>query len=235
MRFGGHVVFALSVLLSSALSAQTFFGTIRGRLIDPAGTPVEGIAVRLTDALTDVARASASNNAGEYLFADLHPGRYVLTIDVAGFSRIDRTDIRVGNGSAITVDLVLELRVGDRVEVRGAFDRSVGVLAVPFSRNDLIEQPTAGRNIFIMGALAPTVLPTGSAVFVRQQDQSNASLISMAGSARRANTYVVDGVPIVDIQNRATIIPSMESVRKCGCSWARTAPKSAVPQAVSSL
>ncbi|MDP2391375.1 MAG: hypothetical protein Q8N52_13690, partial [Acidobacteriota bacterium] len=37
---------------------------------------------------------------------------------------------------------------------------------------------------------------------------------SMAGSARRVNTYLFDGVPIVDIQNRATIIPSIEAVEE---------------------
>lgn len=41
------------------------------------------------------------------------------------------------------------------------------------SREQLISQPTAGRNIFIMGALAPTVLPTGNAVSFDQQDQSS--------------------------------------------------------------
>ena len=215
MRFAGSVVLLLlTVSLSSAASAQTFFGSIRGRLSDQQGQPVQGVDVTLTDERTSVVRRAATNTAGDYLFAGVHPGGYIVTASLPGFRRIDRRDIRVGSNAAIVLDLELEVSAFADIEVRGAPDRAVGVLGIPYSTRDLVEQPTAGRNIFIMGALSPTVLPTGNAVFVRQQDQSNASLISMAGSARRANTYLMDGVPIVDIQNRATIIPGMESVEE---------------------
>ena len=166
----------------------------------------------LTDQRTRVARQTATNRFGEYLFAGVHPGFYTVTAVLPGFQRNDRRDIRVGSNATIDLDLELEISPFNDIQLVGAPDRAVGALGIPYSNRDLVAQPTAGRNIFIMGTLAPTVVATGNAVFVRQQDQSNASLISMAGSARRANTYVLDGVPIVDIQNRATIIPGMESV-----------------------
>ena len=34
----------------------------------------------------------------------------------------------------------------------------------------------------------------------------------MAGGPRRNNTYVLDGVPIVDILNRATLIPNFQAI-----------------------
>ena len=46
------------------------------------------------------------------------------------------------------------------------------------------------------------------------QDQNAASLLSIAGAPPRANAYLVDGVPITDLLNRAAIIPSPESLEE---------------------
>ena len=212
MRFGGSVVLFLTISLSSAASAQTFFGSIRGRIVDAGGVVVNA-AVDLIEPRTGVKRSTTSNDNGEYLFASVAPGEYTVHAEKAGYRAAEVTFV-LGTNSAITSDVTL-VPGGFQTQVAveaTAGDTRHGVLGTAFDRAQLIALPTAGRNVFIMGALAPTVLPTGNAVFVRQQDQSNSSLISMAGSARRANTYVMDGVPIVDIQNRATIIPGMESI-----------------------
>ncbi|MBY0495210.1 MAG: TonB-dependent receptor [Cyanobacteria bacterium] len=214
-RFGGAFFGSLFVaaFVVTAVSAQTSLGRVRGRVSDADGVIANAI-VRLTDESNGVKRATTSNDAGEYLFADVPPGRYTVRASRDGYGPIEYRGLIVGTSGSAICDLhmspgAIEAFISAESP---APDRVNGILSTAFTRDDLISQPTAGRNIFIMGTLAPTVLPTGNAVFVRQQDQSNASLISMAGSSRRANTYVVDGVPIVDIQNRATIIPGMESV-----------------------
>ena len=62
--------------------------------------------------------------------------------------------------------------------------------------------PSPGRAAFLVGVTVPTVIASGDAQFNRQQDQTNASLVSLGGGARRANNYILDGVPI-SIRNRA--------------------------------
>ena len=214
MRFGGSIVLVALTFSVSAAAAQTFSGIIRGRVLDPTGAaPIAEII--LEDPDTDVRRETRSNGQGEFLFAGVAPGLYRLEIASPGLKSIVHHGISVGINSAIVLDFtmgVADLSGTVEIVATAGGDRINGILGMRFTRDALIAQPTAGRNIFVMGALAPTVLPTGNAVFVRQQDQSNASLISMAGSARRANTYAVDGVPIVDIQNRATITPAMEAI-----------------------
>jgi trimeric autotransporter adhesin len=217
MRFAG--VLALSLLVLSPLlaptAAQTVHAALRGSVRDATGT-VAAAVIRLTERRTGVVRATVSNGDGEYLLADLGPGDYDIEVSAPGYKAARHQAVTLAPLAAVTLDIALEPgEVTERVTVRGAVvDHENGVLSTAFSGAALVAQPTAGRNIFIMAALAPTVLPTGNAVFVRQQDQSNASLISMAGSARRANAYVLDGVPIADIQNRATLIPGMEAVEE---------------------
>ena len=58
----------------------------------------------------------------------------------------------------------------------------------------------------------PTVTPSGDPQFNRQQDQTNASLVSMGGGGVRANNYLLDGVPITELRGRAVLNPTIESV-----------------------
>jgi hypothetical protein len=58
----------------------------------------------------------------------------------------------------------------------------------------------------------PTVNPVGDPQFNRQQDQTNASRISLGGGGVRANNYLVDGVPITELTGRAVLNPSIEAI-----------------------
>ena len=74
--------------------------------------------------------------------------------------------------------------------------------------------PTAGRNPFFLAVTTPNVVPSGDPQFVRQQDQTNSSLLSLGGGPRRANNYTLEGVSITDLRNRATFIPSIEATEE---------------------
>ena len=56
------------------------------------------------------------------------------------------------------------------------------------------------------------MIASGDPQFVRMQDQSGASSLSLGGGPRRGNGYLLDGVPITDLINRATFMPSIEAV-----------------------
>ena len=72
--------------------------------------------------------------------------------------------------------------------------------------------PAPGRNAFMIGATVPTVVASGDTQFNRQQDQTNASLLSLGGGTRRGNNYTLDGVPITDLRNRASANPTIEAL-----------------------
>ena len=211
------VVCFLSSLLSLPAGAQTFYAGVRGQITDPSGAPAAA-AIELSDQLTGQVRTTAPNESGEYVFPNVLPGVYLLRAAAAGFKTYERRDLRIEAQSFLTIDIQLQL--GPIVEVvivdapASAAETSSASVGFLVDRSMLEQLPSAGRNIFISGTLAPTVLATGDAQFVRQQDQSNSSLISIAGGPRRNNTYVVDGVPIADILNRATFIPNFQSVEE---------------------
>ena len=72
--------------------------------------------------------------------------------------------------------------------------------------------PNPGRNPFLFSKLDNNVTAVGDPRFVRFQDQSGSSTISIAGAPLSSNNYSIDGIPITDFSNRAVIIPSIEAV-----------------------
>ncbi len=217
-RWRGRLV-ATIVFLSAAapLLAQTFHGGLRGAVRE-AGGVVPGVSVTLVNEGTNASRSTVTNHVGEYAFVNVDPGTYTVKVSMQGFKAIDSRGIRVGTQQFLTLDFSLEVgSLQEAVTVEGqatALDTSNASIGSTLDDETLQTLPTAGRNPFFLATITPAVTHTGDPQFVRQQDQTNSSLLSLAGGPRRGNNYTLDGVSIVDIRNRATIIPSIESVEE---------------------
>src|SRR5262245_43783882 len=204
------------VTLSIALSGQGFQGGLRGSVRDSGGAVVPGVQVALTNEATSQSRTTVTNDSGEYSFASLGPGSYQLHASLAGFKPLDLTGIRVGTQQFVTLDLKLEVgAVAEAVSVTAEVplietsNASTGAVLDSLSLQTL---PAPARNAFLIGVSVPTVIPSGDAQFNRQQDQTNASLLSLGGGARRGNGYTLDGVPITDLRGRPSANPTIESL-----------------------
>jgi hypothetical protein len=199
------------------LLAQTFHGGLRGSVREPGGV-IPGVSVSLTNEATNVARSTTTNHAGEYAFVNVDPGTYTVKVSMQGFKSIENRGVRIGTQQFITQDFTLEVgNLQEAVTVEGqtsALETSNASVGSSLDEKTLQTLPTAGRNPFFLATITPGVTHTGDPQFVRQQDQTNSSLLSLGGGPRRGNNYTLDGVAIVDIRNRATIIPSLEAVEE---------------------
>src|SRR5262245_26419687 len=217
MRFRGALTWALLVVVVTAGSVfgQGFQGGVRGSLKD-AGGVVPGVEVTLTNEQTNVKRSTVTNDHGEYVFANVDPGNYNVKASLQGYKTIDRGGIRVGTQQFLTLDLVMEVgAITESVTVTGQAplietgNASQGTVLDSAALQTL---PAPGRNAFMIGTTVPTVIPSGDTQFNRQQDQTNASLISLGGGTRRGNNYTLDGVPITDLRNRQSANPTIEAL-----------------------
>src|SRR5437899_4726051 len=196
--------------------AQTFHGGLRGAVRE-AGGVVPGVTVTLTNEATSASRTTQTNHLGEYAFANVDPGDYTLKVSMQGFKTVENRGIHIGTQQFLTLDFTLEVgSLQESVTVEGAtpLETSNASVGSTLDNTTLETLPTAGRNPFFLAVTTPGVVATGDPQFVRQQDQTNSSLLSLGGGPRRGNNYTLDGVSIVDIRNRATIIPSIEAVEE---------------------
>jgi hypothetical protein len=201
---------------------------VRGAVRDATGV-VPGVDVVLFNEETNTVRTSTTNAVGEYAFPNVLPGAYTITAALAGFKTFKSRGIRIGTHDALTLDLFLEIgEVRETVIVTGTtpvVEKASASVSAVLDQASLETLPNPGRNPFVLSTIAPTVIPTGSPQFVRMQDHNLSTMLSVAGGPRRANNYLLDGVPIGDLFNRAAIAPSIYSTCRSGrpcCSRFRT-------------
>src|SRR5205085_10017322 len=83
-----HRVFHLFLGLlfaGSILFAQSDSASISGTLTDPSGAVVVGASVQVVNADTNVSQTTRSNQSGLYLFPNLPPGHYRMSVKHPGF------------------------------------------------------------------------------------------------------------------------------------------------------
>jgi len=218
---GNRRLFVFFVMMMASVltaGAQSNYGALRGMITDVQGASVTNATIALTAEDTKITRTTTSNGAGEYVFSAVAPGVYTVTVTTDGFKKAEMKGIRIDAGNTIPFDVRLEL---------GSTTQSVEVTAVePIVNNgtsfngQLIDSqklqnlPNPGRNPFLFSKLDNNVTAVGDPRFVRFQDQSGSSTISIAGAPLSSNNYSIDGIPITDFSNRAVIIPSIEAVQE---------------------
>jgi hypothetical protein len=83
-------------------------GTVQGIVKDPTGAVMQAVEVRISNPVTGFVRTATTDAQGRYLFTNLPPNPYHITVDVQGFQTF-RQDVEVRTGLPITLDLTLEL------------------------------------------------------------------------------------------------------------------------------
>lgn len=92
-----------------AALAQSPLGTVTGLVTDPSGSPVPGVSVTLTSSETGIRRETATNSAGNYLFPNLQPGNYTLSVAAKGFKKVDLPRFPLDAYKTVRQDLPLTL------------------------------------------------------------------------------------------------------------------------------
>jgi trimeric autotransporter adhesin len=197
--------------------AQSSQGGLRGVVKDEQGV-IPGVTVTLTNEGTNITRETVTNERGEYSFPAVEPATYTVKCSVQGFRSFERRGIRISTQQFVGLDVVLEIgTLEETITVTAdaplieSTNASVGGV---IDAQALESIPTAGRSVFLMATLEPTVQASGNAHWNRMQDQVGNSAVSMGGGPVRANNFLVDGFPVTDLQNRASTNPSMEAVQE---------------------
>jgi trimeric autotransporter adhesin len=211
------LVCAIALASAAELNAQTYQGSLRGLIKDPQGV-IPGAEVTLVNENTNATRTAMTNETGEYAFSSVLPGPYTVRVSLPGFKTEERKGFRIGTQQSAVLDFVLEVgAISEQITVTGEaplVERASATQAALLDKDALQSLPIFGRNTFFAAISTPGVIQTGDPQFVRYQDQSGSSQLSLGGGPRRGNGYLIEGVSITDLTNRPTIAPSMEAVEE---------------------
>ena len=186
--------FLLALCISTALAQQSATGRLRGQVKDELGGLILGAAVTLTDQTGGNNRTATTDEAGNYAFANLAPGKYLLRVTALGFAVYEQVDVAVEAGRSAVLDIQLSIVLGkqevtvdaetplgldeqNRADVRVL--RGQEVEALPDDPNELaaalqaLAGPAAGPNggqILIDGFEGGRTPPRGSIREIRFND-----------------------------------------------------------------
>ena len=82
-------------------SAST--GTVSGQVTDQQNAIVPNAEIKMADPSTNVTLTTASNEAGRYIFVNVQPGSYNVTINHPGFAQARIQGQKVDVGSVLTL------------------------------------------------------------------------------------------------------------------------------------
>src|SRR5246127_3458137 len=211
---------SLTTVFAPRLSAQTAYGSVAGTVSDVSGGAIADAQVTLTNLGTAKKRIQQSGPDGLYSFVNLLPGRYRIDVEKTGFKRVARPDVAVEVGQVIRIDLPLQVgEMTQTVEVTGETPQlqsetsSLGQVVEERKANEL---PLNGRNVFNLVALAPSVVPQGSAtgtpVGVNPFGWGN---YQVNGSFGNESAEYLDGQPLnIGYINLPVIIPTQDSIQE---------------------
>src|SRR3954467_11624235 len=100
-------LFTLSVVAQNADTAN-----LRGTVKDPSGAVVRNASLTLLDPSRNVSRTAQTNEDGEYLFANVPPGTYSLSVTEQSYVK-KKAHIRLPVGETVTLPTDLAASGGE--------------------------------------------------------------------------------------------------------------------------
>jgi hypothetical protein len=98
------LVLAFVLAITASATAQERFGTLQGRVTDQQGSAMPGVTVSVTSLSSGETRTFSTDANGQFVGADLNPGRYKVLFELTGFSRVERPDVTVALGRTFEVN-----------------------------------------------------------------------------------------------------------------------------------
>jgi hypothetical protein len=167
-KYSGPIVLlaVLLLIIPSGVLGQTIVtGAINGVVTDPSGATVAGAMLTAKNSGTGAALTTTSSGTGEYQFALLKPGDYVISATKDGFKTSTKT-VTVLLGQNATFNLSLELgSSATSVEVTGEpalLQTENANITTSFDAKQIQEIPNPGGDITYLANTAPGVTMNNS-------------------------------------------------------------------------
>ena len=191
-------------LVSLARAQGAAAGAIAGTVTAQAGGAIPGVRVSVEDLGTGLARAATTNGSGLFSIQDLPPGKYQMTVSMAGFVTQEWTQLTVTAGVGRVLKVVMQPGNSKSIvtiKAPPACPATCGSAGSSTARN----VPLNGRDWAALATLQAGVtgVQTGSATGAGNTNIGFGAPISVSGARPDQNNYLLDGITINDYANGA--------------------------------
>ncbi len=212
----GALCAALVLFLAPQVRGQAAFGTIIGTVTDPSGAGVAGAKVTATDTAKGVSMDTTTNESGNYIFTNITPGDYKITVEAKGFKTLVQANAPVIIGQSTTANVALEVGdVSQTVTVDAALplmETDRAALKTDLTAEQVVSLPILDRNFTELELLLP-----GSEKMPWQHGQTEnpqgGIQINTNGQLFSGTNFMIDGMDDTDpVLGIITVNPPIDSV-----------------------
>ena len=221
----------LLLILTSAslfLRAQiaTTTATLSGVVTDPSGALIQDASVTAVSQSNGVSRAFTTDTTGRYLFSQLPPGAYALTVSAKGFEAYKQIGIVLNAAESATQDVNLTVGAENQFVTITADASNLNTdnsnVASELEAKQIVELPLNGRNIYGLLTLNSAVSNTsegqmllgGGSNSTDNADQ-DVSFLNFNGGFFGTTAFLLDGSWDTDPEWGAVIdVPSVDAVQE---------------------
>ena len=199
-----------------ARSQATAQARLSGTVHDQSGGSVDKATATLRDVDTNHSSSTVTNGEGYYIFTNVPPGKYELTVEFAGFAKYTAAGIDLLVGQAATLDVALKVAAaGLTITVDTAapvIEATRTEVSQVIDTQQIQSLPINGRLFTDFALLTPGVA-TGRISLQSTFTDPTTTRISFGGQRDLSNNVTVDGADNINSatgSQRAT--PSQEAV-----------------------
>src|SRR3984893_15014952 len=215
--FLGLVLVALCL---PALHAQLYTGTVSGTVTDPSGATIPSAKMTLVDENKGFTYNGTSDSDGHYLFAQVPPGTYDLSVETPNFQSQRKETIKLDVNQNVSINFTLKIGLAtETVDVVGNavhLQTEDAVTGQVVNRKFVNDLPLVDRNFTNLAYLAPGVNETN----VAGTNNSNGGInFNSNGSRNSTADVLIDGASATNFEQNSGIqnvpyTPSVDSVEE---------------------
>jgi hypothetical protein len=170
---------------------------ISGTVTDSTGAALTNAAVTATNVNTKAIRAGQTNSDGRFLFSQVNPGSYTVTVTASGFAEQTSRPIEVEVGRTITLNLSLSVSSTlQRVEVKA--QQAMLSLENPNTTTTLESKtiaslPNPGQDLTFIAQFAPGALMNTAGASNDAKAAGGYGNVEFNGLPATSNGYILDG------------------------------------------
>jgi hypothetical protein len=211
---------ALLLALAGGAAAQEFRATVKGTVVDSSQATLPGATVTVRNQETGEVATATTNQQGNYTVPFLRPGLYSVTVEMSGFQKYTRTDMRLEVSQVAVINA--QLAVGGLTESVNVSAEAPLLESSNANRGTVIdsariaELPLQSRSPMALAVLVAGVNYNAQAIYLRPFDNGALADWSMNGGQNRNNEFLLDGAPNNANQggNNIAYVPPAEAVQE---------------------
>lgn len=165
------VLCSVAALLPAALMAQTPGGLL-GQVLDPSGAAVPKATVTASGP-NKVVKVAQTDASGVYNIAGLPPGTYTVRVTATGFGLLEKNDVEIPGGRALTFDARLsvaaekqEVTVADTQQVELDPSKNAGALVLKEEDLDMLPDDPDDLQADLLALAGPAAGPNGGQLYI---------------------------------------------------------------------